>query len=141
MPTKFNDYVVGSNVKYGLEKYVSYSNLTTSNYCLSSTPNKYFEPNPYYEAIKNTKCIEAMDNEIEALNRNNTWTICDLPKGRKPVESKWLFKNNYKSTGEIERYKARLVVKGFSQREGFDYVETFSPVVKMSTVRCMLNVA
>ncbi|GKD57561.1 ribonuclease H-like domain-containing protein [Tanacetum coccineum] len=82
-----------------------------------------------------------MNNEIEALNRNNTWTICDLPKGRKPVESKWLFKNNYKSTGEIERYKVRLVVKGFSQREGFDYVETFSPVVKMSTVRCMLNVA
>ncbi|GKB33590.1 ribonuclease H-like domain-containing protein [Tanacetum coccineum] len=113
MPAKFNDYVVNDTRKYGLEKYVTYSNLNTS----------------------------TMNNEIEALNRNNTWTICDLPEGRKAVGSKWLFKIKYKSTREIERYKAWLVAKGFSQREGFDYLETFSPVVKMSIVRCMLNVA
>ncbi|GKA24272.1 ribonuclease H-like domain-containing protein [Tanacetum coccineum] len=85
--------------------------------------------------------IEAINNEIEALNRNNTWTICDLLKGRKDVGSKWLFKIKYKSTRAIDRYKAMLVAKGFSHREGFDYMETFSPVVKMSNVRCMLNVA
>ncbi|GKB22798.1 ribonuclease H-like domain-containing protein [Tanacetum coccineum] len=96
---------------------------------------------PENKAVKNPNWVEAMNNEIEALNRNNTWTICDLPPRRKAIGSKWLWKIKYKSTGAIERYKARVVAKGFSQREGFDYLETFSPVVKMSTVRCMLTVA
>ncbi|GJT43910.1 putative RNA-directed DNA polymerase [Tanacetum coccineum] len=108
MPAKFNDYVVNSSKN---------------------------EPTSYFEAVKNPNWIEAMNNEIEALNKNNTWTVCDLPVGRKAVGSKWLWKITYKSTGEIERYKARVVAKGFSQREEFDYLETFSPVVKMSTVR------
>ncbi|GJY61425.1 putative RNA-directed DNA polymerase, partial [Tanacetum coccineum] len=136
MSAKFNDYVVGSSRKYGLEKYVSYSNLSKHNYFLSTTLNKSTEPNTYYKAIQNHNWIEAMNNEIEALNMNNTWTICDLPEGRKSVGSKWLFKIKYKSTGSIKRYKAMLVAKGFSQREGSDYMETFSLVVKMSTVRC-----
>ncbi|GKA72735.1 ribonuclease H-like domain-containing protein [Tanacetum coccineum] len=126
---------------YGLEKYVTYANLSRSNFCFSTTLNKTTEPTTYDEAIRNPKWIESMNNEIEALLRNNTWTVCDLPKGRKPVGSKWLWKIKFKSTGEIERYKSRVVAKGYSQREGFDYSETFSPVVKMSTVRCMLNVA
>ncbi|GJR20239.1 ribonuclease H-like domain-containing protein [Tanacetum coccineum] len=79
-----------------------------------------------YEDVKNPNWVEAMNNEIEALNRNNTWTICDLPPGRKAIGSKWLWKIKYKSTGAIERYKARVVAKGFSQREGFDYLETFN---------------
>ncbi|GKA70124.1 putative RNA-directed DNA polymerase [Tanacetum coccineum] len=108
MLSKFNDYVVNSSKN---------------------------EPTSYFEAVKNPNRIEAMNNEIKALNRNNTWTVCDLPKGRKDVGSKWLWKIKYKSTGEIERYKARVVAKGFSQREGFDYLETFSLVAKMSTVR------
>ncbi|GJU21725.1 ribonuclease H-like domain-containing protein [Tanacetum coccineum] len=104
MLAKFNDYVVGSSVKYGLEKFGSYSNLSPINYCFSTTLNKSSEP-------------------------------C-----RKHVGCKWLFKIKYKSIGEIARYKARLVSKAYSQREGFDYLETFSLVVKMSTMRRMLNV-
>ncbi|GKB25561.1 ribonuclease H-like domain-containing protein [Tanacetum coccineum] len=141
LPARFIDYVVGSSRKFGLEKYISYSNLSAPYMYFSTNLNKFSEPNIYYEALKDTRLVEAMNNKIEALNRNNTWTICDLSKGRKPIGYKWLFKIKYNSTGEVERYKATLVAKGFNQREGFDYLETFSPVVKMATVRCMLNVA
>nr|GEW60239.1 ribonuclease H-like domain-containing protein [Tanacetum cinerariifolium] len=80
----------------------------------------------------------AMNNEIEALNENNTWCECDLPSGRKPIGSKWIWNTKYKVSGEIEKYKAKLVAKGFSQREGFDSDETFSPVVKMFTVKRLI---
>ncbi|GJV65846.1 ribonuclease H-like domain-containing protein [Tanacetum coccineum] len=79
-----------------------------------------------------SKVKYAMNNEIEALYRNNTWTICDLPLGRKPIGCKWIWKIKYKAPGEIERYKSRLVAKGFSQREGFDYDETFSLVLDVN---------
>ncbi|KAJ0888786.1 putative RNA-directed DNA polymerase [Helianthus annuus] len=109
--------------------------------CLVSSLNKSVEPSSYSEAIKDPRWIEAMNCEMEALNRNNTWVVVDLPKGRKPIGCKWVYKIKYKANGEIERYKARLVAKGFSQKEGVDFGETFSPVVKMVTVRIVLKLA
>ncbi|GKE10895.1 ribonuclease H-like domain-containing protein [Tanacetum coccineum] len=139
IPAKFNDYVVKSNVTYGLEKHVNYSKLDSISFCFSTTLNKSTKPETYYEAIKDNNWVEAMNIEIEALNINNTWTITDLPASRKPIGCKWLFKIKYKSSREIDRYKAILVAKGSSQREGIDFGETFSPVVKMVTVRCIIS--
>ncbi|KAJ0534888.1 putative RNA-directed DNA polymerase [Helianthus annuus] len=140
-PKRFDEFVVQGKVKYGIEKVVNYANLSVENMCLVSSLNKSVEPSSYSEAIKDPRWIEAMNCEMEALNRNNTWVVVDLPKGRKPIGCKWVYKIKYKANGEIERYKARLVAKGFSQKEGVDFGETFSPVVKMVTVRIVLKLA
>ncbi|GJW85716.1 ribonuclease H-like domain-containing protein [Tanacetum coccineum] len=82
---------------------------------------------------------DAQSNSWYFRSRNDTWEIVNLPKDRKAIGSKWIFKIKYKSSGEIDRYKARLVAQGFNKKEGVDYEETFFIVVKMVTVRCLLN--
>ncbi|XP_071740831.1 uncharacterized protein [Rutidosis leptorrhynchoides] len=119
-----------SKVKYGIEKVLNYSNLNQENYCFVSSLNKSIEPSNYYQAIKDPNWVNATNDEMSALYRNNTWILTELPADRTPIGCKWIFKIKYKLNGEIERYKARLVAKDYSQREGLDYEETFSPVAK-----------
>ncbi|KAL8133051.1 hypothetical protein AgCh_008493 [Apium graveolens] len=99
------------------------------------------EPLSYKEAANNPVWIAAMQKELEALHTNNTWDLVPLPANKKPIGSKWVFKVKLKSDGSLERCKARLVAKGYNQKHGIDYQETFSPVVKMSTVRILLALA
>ncbi|GAU27524.1 hypothetical protein TSUD_147180 [Trifolium subterraneum] len=99
------------------------------------------EPTSYHEAMKHPEWREAMAKELRALEENETWELTTSPKGRKAVGCKWVYKIKYQATGEIEKYKARLVAKGFTQVEGEDYGETFAPVAKMTTIRCLLTVA
>ncbi|GKC47894.1 putative RNA-directed DNA polymerase [Tanacetum coccineum] len=141
LPSRLEDYELGGKVKYGLDRYVNYSNLSSETYSFVTNLNKAIEPKSYKDASTDPRWIDAMNKEMEALNRNNTWEICDFPKGRRPITCKWIYKIKYKSNGEVERYKARLVARGCSQKEGVDYEETFSLVVKMVTVRCVLSLA
>ena len=79
-----------------------------------------------------------MAEEMSSLYQNRTWELRELPSGRSAIKSKWIFKRKVQSDGTLDRYKARLVVKGCSQQEGVDYEETFAPVMKFAIFRMLL---
>ena len=82
-----------------------------------------------------------MDEELEALNKNNTWELTNKPENIKPIKSRWVFKVKLNPDGSVERYKARLVAKGYSQIPNRDYKETYAPVASMNTIRILFAIA
>jgi hypothetical protein len=91
--------------------------------------------------MKNEHWRSAINAELSALSDNNTWTLVNLPSNKRAIGCKWVFKLKLHADGSVERYKARLVAKGFTQTEGIDYLDTFSPVVKMTTVGVLMSIA
>ncbi|KAE8677858.1 cytochrome P450 71A9-like [Hibiscus syriacus] len=121
-PNWHSDYVIEDNIAY----------------CLLTEDG---EPSTYQEAINSSDAslwMMAMQEEIEAFHKNNTWDLVPLPQGRKPIGNKWVFKIKRNCDDQVERYRARLVVNGYAQKEGIDFNEIFSPVVRLTTVRVVL---
>ncbi|GJU21576.1 retrovirus-related pol polyprotein from transposon TNT 1-94 [Tanacetum coccineum] len=117
-----SDYVMESNVAY----------------CLLTEEG---EPSTLQEALNNPNVSfwkEAMQEEIEALHKNKTWELVSLLGGRKPIRNKWVYKIKKNGDDQVEMYRARLVVKGYAQKEGIDFNEIFSPMVRMTTIRVVL---
>ncbi|KAG7543542.1 Integrase catalytic core [Arabidopsis thaliana x Arabidopsis arenosa] len=149
-PVKMKDYKTytaqtrllgNSNSLYPIANYVTNTRFSATHRAFLVSITDAVEPKTYNQAIKSKVWTNAMGSEVGALEENNTWTIEDLPPGKKAIGSKWVYKIKYNSDGTIERYKARLVALGNSQVEGIDYGETFAPVARMQTVRMFLEVA
>ena len=84
-----------------------------------------------------SKWLKAAQDEIQSLVENGTFELVQLPPGRRAIGSRWVFRVKRNADGSIERYKGRLVAKGFSQRPGFDYNETFAPTPKWASIRAL----
>ncbi|GFS37380.1 hypothetical protein Acr_00g0051640 [Actinidia rufa] len=126
-PVKFNDF---TNT-YFSSSYRSFL----------SRIHTYFEPRSYKEACNDPHRVDAMNDELTALAKTQTWELTPLPDGKNIIGCKWVYKVKTHSDGSMERYKARLVAKGFFQEYGIDYEETFAPVAKMTAVRTLIFVA
>ncbi|CAI7904023.1 unnamed protein product [Closterium sp. NIES-54] len=99
------------------------------------------EPATLKEALEISDAEEwkkAMESELKSIEENGTWELVELPKGRKAITSKWLVKIKSDADGKIERYKSRLVPKGYQQKEKVDYKDLFDPVVKPTTLQTLL---
>jgi hypothetical protein len=96
------------------------------------------EPTCFEEAIQKKEWVDAMKEEYQSIIKNDVWEIVPRPKSKDVVSSKWLFKIKYAADGSIEKYKARFVARGFSQKEGIDYEETFTPVARYTSIRTII---
>ena len=99
------------------------------------------DPTSYAQAQGKPQWEQAMIAEYESLMKNKTWSLVPLLIGKDLVGCKWFYKTKFTAKGQIEKYKSRLVAKGFNQLEGIDYNETFSPIAQMNNIRTILSIA
>lgn len=111
-------------------------NLTTKHPLLAT-----LEPSCVSQALQHPEWRAAMSTEFTALTSNGTWELVPLSIHQNLVGCKWVFRLKRKPDGSIDKYIARLVAKGFHQRPGLDYTETFNPVIKPTTIRIVLCIA
>lgn len=129
------------NLEHDISNYVTYEALSPSFRAFVASLQAVIVPKDWKEARQDPKWCEAMREELEALRKNKTWELANLPYGKKAVSCKWIFTVKQNPEGKVERYKARLVARGYSQTYGIDYDETFAPVAKMNTVRILISCA
>lgn len=130
-----------SPTHYPIHNVLSYDKLSHRHRAFVMSISANFEPKHYNQASQYPEWCNAMESELNAMKANNTWDVVPLPNEKNSVGCRWVYKIKHGSDGKIERYKARLMAKGFNQKEGIDYFETYSPVAKLVTVKILLAIA
>jgi hypothetical protein len=95
------------------------------------------ERRSFAEAERHAARRAAMQSEMDAVEKNRTWELADLPRGHRPITLKWVFKLKRDEAGAIIKHKAQLVARGFVQREGIDFDDAFAPMARMESVRLL----
>jgi hypothetical protein len=110
-------------------------------YALMSSISNVIEPMSFNESNEHDEWRNAMEEEYESIMKNNTWELTELPKHKNPIGCRWIYKLKFKPDGSIDKYKARLVEKGYSQTKSIDYAETFAPVNKLNIIILLIALA
>ena len=126
---------------YPLSNFASYKNLSPYFHAFVTQLSHFEIPKSIKDAMQVLEWKDVILEEMRALEKNQTWELIDLPKEKRTIGCKWVFTVKFKSDGPLERYKDRLVAKGFTQTYGIDYSKTFAPVAKLNTVRVLLSIA
>jgi hypothetical protein len=99
------------------------------------------EPSSYEDTTRHKVWQEAMMEEYASIMKNDVWEVVPRPEDKKVVGSKWIYKVKHATDGSVDKYKARFMAKGLSQREGVDYEETFALVARFSLIRAVISLA
>ena len=124
-----------------IAKYLSYQKLFNNHKASISNISNLHVPRSIQDALGDPNWKLAVKDKMNALEKNETWKIIELPRGKTTVGYKWIFTVRCKADGSIKRYKARLVAKGFTQIYGINYEETFALVAKINSTRVLLSLA
>jgi hypothetical protein len=139
-PNNNNGVRRSTRVKYPVQRF-TYDGFVAHHYAYMVRVIQEDKPTCFEQAVGNPKWDNAMDEEMAALDANATWELVALPKDKKAIGCKWVYKVKHNADGSMSRYKARLVAKGYAQTYGIDYEETYSLVAKMTTVRAIIAMA
>lgn len=117
-------------------------NVDTTNYFLVFSLFYHIDdPLTFEEAVSSDIWAQVTDEEIESIEKNQTWELVDLPEGKDVISVKWIYKSKQDVNGNVKNPKARLVARGFTQQPDIDFNETFSPVTRLDMVRTVLAIA